>query len=77
MLARDAVGTCGCEVFLDGNARSQDGEEGSENGSEIKDGQVSNDSQNDSSLTIKLTILSAASLQNFFWKSLGNFFGKL
>lgn len=38
MLAMDAVGTCGGEIFFDGDTCSEYSEEGSENGSEIKDG---------------------------------------
>lgn len=73
MLAMDAVGTCGGEVFFDGDARSQDGEERSENGSEIKNGYVSNDGQNNSSLMNKLTIISATSLLNLFVCGFGKY----
>jgi len=66
MLAMDAVRARSSEVFFDRDARAQNSEKRSEDGSEIKDGCISNDDQNDSSLTNKLTIISATSLLNLF-----------
>ena len=73
MLAMDAVGACGGEVFFDRDTRSEYSEEGSENGSEIKDGYVNDDDQNNSSFTNKLIIVSATSLLNLFVRRMGKF----
>lgn len=74
MLAMDAVGACGGEVFFDGDTRSEYSEEGSENGSERKDGYVNDDDQNNSSLTNKLIIVSATSRLNLFLRRMGKSF---
>ena len=64
-----AVGAYGGEIIVDGDARPQNTEEGSENSSEVKNACVGNDGQNNSSLANKLTIVSAIDRLNLFRRS--------